>query len=141
VRSAAFHPQKPWILTACDDGTVRLWNKESRSLKEEFKREKRQRGHWSNVRTAVFDPTDGNQILTASDEGTVRLWDTKEGDVLWTFAPTRNGWVTLYPDGTFDAGGDGSSCLSYYDPEERNPLRTLWKAEDLPERRAQLADS
>ncbi len=141
VRSAAFHPQRPWILTACDDGTARLWDKGNGRLEKEFKRRERRGGHWGNVRTAVFDPADGDQILTASDEGTVRLWDTESGKILWTFAPIRNGWVTLYPDGDFASGDDGSSCLSYYDPKEREVLKTLWKAEDLPERRKMPANS
>jgi coatomer protein complex subunit alpha (xenin) len=32
VRTVFFHPELPWILSASDDQTIRIWNWQNRSL-------------------------------------------------------------------------------------------------------------
>jgi hypothetical protein len=32
----------------------------------------------------------------------------------------------------FRAGGDGSRILTYLDPQDQSPLRTVWLADDFP---------
>jgi transglutaminase-like putative cysteine protease len=45
------------------------------------------------------------------------------------------GWFTLDAAGRWRAGGDGSRILSYVDPDDCNPLRTVWLADDFPQLR------
>lgn len=57
------------LATAGENGTVRLWNLNSRELESgEFV------GHQSPVRTAVFLPH-VRQIVSAGDDGSIRLWN------------------------------------------------------------------
>ncbi|HRI66850.1 MAG TPA: protein kinase, partial [Polyangium sp.] len=69
VRDAAFHPDGQSIVSACLDGTVRVWSidglGEPRIL----------RGHEGAAWSAVFSP-DGKRIVSASQDRTIRIWNT-----------------------------------------------------------------
>jgi hypothetical protein len=67
VLSAAFSPDGGRILTASDDKTARLWDRDGKPLAT-------LQGHTNRVNSALFSP-DGDRILTASDDNTARLWD------------------------------------------------------------------
>ena len=62
-----FAPDGGRILTASDDKTARLWDRDGKPLAI-------LEGHTDPVNSAVFAP-DGGRILTASDDKTARLWD------------------------------------------------------------------
>jgi WD40 repeat protein len=92
VYSAVFRPDGGRILTASNDNTARLWDRDGKPLAI-------LQGHTAAVRTAVFAP-DGGRILTASDDKTARLWD-RDGKPLATFKG-HTGRVTsavFAPDG------------------------------------------
>jgi WD40 repeat protein len=63
------------ILTASDDNTARLWDRDGKPLAT-------LQGHTGAVNSAAFAP-DGGRILTASDDNTARLWD-RDGKPLAT---------------------------------------------------------
>ena len=72
IRTVQFHPQSgsfPWILSASDDQTLRLWNYETRSCLSVLT------GHNHYVMCASFHPTE-DLIVSASLDQTVRVWDT-----------------------------------------------------------------
>mmetsp|Transcript_12825 Transcript_12825/g.19436 ORF Transcript_12825/g.19436 Transcript_12825/m.19436 type:complete len:1256 (+) Transcript_12825:97-3864(+) len=83
VRTVVFHPhatpianvvegdltQTPWILSASDDQTIRIWNYYTRSCISVLT------GHNHYVMCAQFHPSD-DLIVSASLDQTVRVWDT-----------------------------------------------------------------
>ena len=70
-----FFVQKPTgtqILSASDDSTIRVWEKEGDDWVTKFVLQ----GHTNSVfsLTTIQTPT-GTQILSASDDSTVRVWE------------------------------------------------------------------
>ncbi|KAJ5252072.1 hypothetical protein N7489_002482 [Penicillium chrysogenum] len=68
VRTVFFHPELPWILSASDDQTIRIWNWQNRSLICTMT------GHNHYVMCAQFHPTE-DLIASASLDQSVRIWD------------------------------------------------------------------
>ena len=67
--SAVFSPDGGRILTASNDNTPRLWDRDGKLLAT-------LQGHTGDVTSAVFAPR--GRILTASTDGTARLWEAGE---------------------------------------------------------------
>lgn len=68
VRTVEFHPEQPWILTASDDHTIRIWNWQSRQCICVLT------GHSHYVMCARFHHSD-DLVVSASLDNTVRVWD------------------------------------------------------------------
>ena len=68
IRSIAFHHEAPWIVSASDDQTVRIWNWQSRQCVAVLS------GHNHYVMCAAFHPTE-DLLVSASLDQTVRVWD------------------------------------------------------------------
>jgi WD40 repeat protein len=98
-----FAPDGGRILTASDDNTARLWDRDGKPLAI-------LQGHAGRVNSAVFAP-DGGRILTASRDtprdvltalrdGTARLWD-RDGKLLATLEGHTDGVISAVfgPDG------------------------------------------
>jgi hypothetical protein len=60
------------VLSASDDGTVRLWDLERRECLSVL------RGHRGPVETAILDPA-GRRALSGRADGLVRVWDVRVG--------------------------------------------------------------
>jgi coatomer subunit alpha len=72
IRTVQFHPnatQFPWILSASDDQTLRLWDFNRRTCLSVLT------GHNHYVMCAAFHPNE-DLIVSASLDQTVRVWDT-----------------------------------------------------------------
>jgi WD40 repeat protein len=68
VRSVEFHPTQPWILSACDDRTAKIWEyKTGRCVLTLI-------GHQHYVMCARFHPT-LPMVATCSLDKTIRVWD------------------------------------------------------------------
>ncbi|NPC83003.1 TIR domain-containing protein, partial [Pyxidicoccus fallax] len=106
VNAASISSDGGKVVTASDDGTVRLWDLrtgQSRHLT----------GHQAPVEAAEFSP-DGTKVVTASDDGTARLWDLRTGQSLvlpGAEEPVLS--ATFNPDGTqvVTAGNAGTVRL------------------------------
>ncbi len=68
IRTTVFHHEYPWILSASDDQTIRIWNWQSRACVSVLT------GHNHYVMCALFHPSE-DLIVSASLDQTVRVWD------------------------------------------------------------------
>lgn len=68
IRTVQFHHEMPWIISASDDQTIRIWNSTSRNCIAILT------GHSHYVMSAHFHPKD-DLIVSASMDQTVRVWD------------------------------------------------------------------
>lgn len=73
VNSAVFSPDESgrWILTASDDGLVKIWNSSTGDVAATLV------GHEDRVRHATFSK-DGTHVLTSSNDRTARIWKLNE---------------------------------------------------------------
>ncbi|MBE7381919.1 MAG: TIR domain-containing protein [Leptolyngbya sp. SIO1E4] len=71
IAHASFSPDGRQVMTASEDGTLRLWDVETGDSTPLV-------GHADRVLQASFSP-DGTQVMTASGDGTVLLWDAQTG--------------------------------------------------------------
>ncbi|KAL4254742.1 Coatomer subunit alpha [Abortiporus biennis] len=68
VRTVQFHHEMPWILSASDDQTIRIWNSTSRNCIAILT------GHSHYVMSAQFHPKE-DLVVSASQDQTIRVWD------------------------------------------------------------------
>src|SRR5262249_26495326 len=96
VWGAALSPDRLHLLTASEDGTVRLWSLETGEAIAIL------RGHTAATLSVAFD-ADGQSAGSAAEDGTARIWDLsscKERVVL----RGHDGWVwnaSFSPDGDY----------------------------------------
>jgi WD40 repeat protein len=120
VNGVSFSPNDQWLLSAGQDGTIRIWD-----ARRAYRPVRVLRGHSGAVYSATFSP-DGQQVLSAGVDGTVRVWSLRgdrpvilrghDGAVeSATFSPTGNRIVTSGVDGT----------VRLWDPHGGEPLVTL----------------
>jgi coatomer protein complex subunit alpha (xenin) len=107
VNYATFHPTKPFIASAADDRTVRIWRmEEMRTFELE-----QLRGHNNNVSAVAYFK---DLLVSNSEDRSIRVWDPssrsmiqqyrRPGDRFWTIAvhPTQN---------VLAAGHDSGMCV------------------------------
>ncbi|MFE8604846.1 nSTAND1 domain-containing NTPase [Archangium violaceum] len=101
-----FSPDGTRVVTASEDGTVRVWQADGQGEPVVL------RGHERKVVwSALFSP-DGTRVVTASGDGTARVWQADgqgkpvvlrgHGDEVWSafFSPDGKSVVTASKDGT-----------------------------------------
>ena len=78
VWSASFDPKGESALMGVEDGSVRLWDLASKTIKATFP------AHTGNVWIARFSP-DGEWFATAGDDGLIKLWKPAQPEPFRTF--------------------------------------------------------
>jgi WD40 repeat protein len=125
VLSVAFSPDGRRIVSSSNDGTLRLWNAESRQL---IGAPMRGQGAGSGSISAVAFSPDGGRIISGGAEKTLRLWDA--GSRLPIGEPMRGhaaevASIAFSPNGRLIASGGLDSTLRLWDADTRAPLAEL----------------
>ena len=102
----AFSSDGARLLSAGDEGTLKLWDVASGRLIRTFV------GHANYVYSVVFS-SDGSRIVSASKDKTIKLWDAATGSLLRTTqlqSRAKELWhIALSPDGTLALSGQSDS--------------------------------
>jgi WD40 repeat protein len=93
------------ILSGSSDGTLRLWDFASGRLLQTLP------SHVGPVRSAVLSAN--GQTAIAGGHGGISFWDISTGSFLaTTVLSDSDEWVTITPEGFFDASANGAKLLS-----------------------------
>ncbi len=103
VNAAVFLPQR--IASVGDDGTLRLWDRETARLQQTIMAHEKKA-------VAIAASADGRYIATGSWDRTVKVWNADTGDLVRVFNGHRNNVnaVAFAPSGdiVYSAGYDGA---------------------------------
>lgn len=118
VWSASFDPKSETVATGIEDGSVRLWDLKTQSVKSTLK------AHNGLVWHAQFAPS-GGYLATTGDDSKLKVWKVGESQPSQTFtiANAIRG-LAISRDGLllFAGGRDGS--LAKYSPDSAEPIAT-----------------
>jgi serine/threonine protein kinase len=107
IRSVSFDPTGNTIAMAVEDGSIRLWDWPSRSVKSTVE------AHRGSIWSARFSPS-GEILATAGDDGLIKLWKPGEPAPFKTFQRSSGvRGLAFAPDGKSLYSGDreGGLCL------------------------------
>jgi WD40 repeat protein len=122
INSAAFLPDNRTLLTAAEDGTVKLWDASARVLEHKTLNTQ----IMGSVSAVAFSP-DGRRIAHASRSNGVYLWDARTREQLNAFEPSQKGAiydVAFSPDGRTLVAGSAA---------RDNSSLVIWDANSLEE--------
>lgn len=98
VMSIVFSHDGKFVLTACEDGKVRIFSVPDWKLVQTFA------GHNGPVHWAEFSP-DGKWVASAGEDTTVWIWSVSDGKLAQTLSESRDPVLTVAfsPDGNYVA--------------------------------------
>jgi WD40 repeat protein len=109
VNSARFSPDGALVLTASDDGAVRVWNRTAGRLLKVI-------SHEASVTTAEF-LLEGEYILALARDNVARIYDTASGKLRYEIPGLQEGLTA-----PVERGGAGWLCS----PHEANMVVSRW---------------
>ena len=119
VTDVSFNPEDKTIVTASEDGTIKIWSPNSKkptSIKVG--------NPYTTVTSVSFSP-DGNNIISGDQDNNVKLW-SKEGKYIKTLTGHKYGVnsVAWSPDGNTIASADNNGTVILWNKEGKL-LQTL----------------
>jgi WD40 repeat protein len=98
VLSMAFSRDDKRIVTACEDGKVRIWSAPEWQLLKTLE------GHHGPVHWAEFSP-DGTRVVSGGEDTTVRVWSAEDGTLEQTLQESKSPILTVAfsPNGEYIA--------------------------------------
>lgn len=122
VRTLIFDAASNQLLSAGEDGTVRIWDLETQAETQVIE------AHQNWIRDMELSPL-GSTLATASDDGTVKLWNPADGTEIATMqhpAPANYVLSLAYsPDGGLIATGTDTGGIFLWDAETGAMLAML----------------
>ena len=120
INSVALEQNGKRLLTASDDGTVKVWDANTGVELGEYK------GHENWVWGADFSP-DGKYAASASRDLTVKIWRVSNPSVAINATGHRASVydVAWHPGGEVVASGAGDQTVILWDPTTGDAIRTL----------------
>ena len=120
VTAVAVTPDRPWVVSASGDCTLRIWELETGLVVRALE------GHRKAV-TAVAVTPDGRRAVSGSRDWTLRVWNLESGETMRTLEGHRKAVtaVTITPDGRRAVSASYDWTLRIWDLESGQTLRTL----------------
>jgi WD40 repeat protein len=126
-RDIRFSESGDRLLSAGIDGSIRVWDLQTRTLMQTF------RDEMIPITTAVFLPGE-DRIMSASRDDTVRIWDVVSGRETWRaqFEGCGLNSLALSPDGKTAAWGGRDRNIYIWNIEQRRktiietPATIIW---------------
>ncbi len=110
--SVSFSPNGAVLASGCDDGSVRIWNLETRQEWQHLQ------ANGGEVRSVSFS-SNGSLLASGNIEGMVQLWEVETGQECRRFEghTERVSSVSFCPDGALLASGGWDSTIRLWDVE------------------------
>ncbi len=120
VRSLAYSPNGKHILTGGNDGTLRLWNKETDQLIHSFK------GHPETVFAVGFGKQ-GSFFFSGSQDHSIKLWNLDSAELLRTLDGHQGSVnsIAVAPDGEHLISASSDNSLKIWHAKSGKLVRTL----------------
>lgn len=129
ISDIAYARESKLLASSSFDGTIKLWDGETRSLVDTL------RGHEGKVRSVSISP-DESTLASSGEDGTIRLWHLAERGEGRVFQQGLPSWsdVRFSPDGhTLASDGKDNSSVAIWDIETGKKIHNLALGDREPE--------
>ncbi|GBE60895.1 coatomer subunit alpha [Babesia ovata] len=122
VNWAVFHDHQPYVITAGDDKTVRIWRYNGPNIWQT----NILKGHTNNICSLIFHPNRVSYLLSVSEDRSIKVWDTKKRALAHTFTLEKDRfWIVQSAhDSNYIAAGHDSGLIVFKLFKER-PIVTV----------------
>lgn len=137
VNSVAISPDNQKIVTAGEDGIVRIWNFEDWLKSSNSTKPIELNAQQGSISRLTFNPQNSNQLVTGGEDGTVRLWDLSKNEPTQAPLLTSDKLIVAAAsaDGTRLATLSTEGVINLWDEEGDEFKESLLSVDQLNEQR------